>query len=225
MSESKVHRYAGNDAVVTWDQGLCIHAQECVRGLPAVFRPDARPWVTPDTASIDALGATIARCPSGALKLYRADGTLVVASRAAASGAVTPDTPTRVKCRPDGPNVFEGDFVVQIATREGARRETQAFLCRCGASQNKPFCDGTHKKIGFRHPGTLSADAVPGASKPGTVTIVPQPNGPLECKGPLIVQGADGRTSASEETWLCRCGHSQSKPFCDGTHEKIGFVG
>src|SRR6266496_1454911 len=224
MVEAKFHRYTGRDAIVTWDEGLCKHAAECVRGAPAVFQPRARPWVDPDAATVDALAATIARCPSGALKLFRADGTLVVASKASNGAPVAPDTRTVLKVRPDGPNVFQGDFVVVIATPEGTRREAQSFLCRCGASNNKPFCDGTHRNIAFRHPGTLPADAVHGTPKTGTVTIRPLPNGPLECKGPLTVEGVDGRTSACDDTWLCRCGHSGRKPFCDGTHEKIGFV-
>ncbi len=187
--ESKVHRYAGKDAIVTWDEGVCRHAGECVHGAPAVFRPKARPWIDPDAASVAALSATIARCPSGALKIFRADGTLVTASKTQGR-PIAPDTPTVVKVRPDGPNVFQGDFVVVIATPQGARRETLAFLCRCGASQNKPFCDGTHRKIGFRHPGTLPADRPPGTARAGTVTITPQPNGPLECRGRCPSKGA-----------------------------------
>ena len=57
------------------------------------------------------------------------------------------------------------------------------------------------------------------------MTITPMPNGPLECRGPLTVEGVDGRTSSSDETRLCRCGHSQTKPFCDGSHERVGFKG
>ena len=173
MGESKVHRYVGKDAVVTWDQGLCIHAEECVRGSPAVFEPKSRPWINPDAVGFDELAATIARCPSGALKLYRPDGTLVVESgkpRAEPAAAVATTT---LKPRPDGPNVFEGDFDVVIATAAGVRHEKQAFLCRCGASKNKPFCDGTHKKIGFRHDGMLPPDAPPSEAAPGRVTITP----------------------------------------------------
>jgi CDGSH-type Zn-finger protein/uncharacterized Fe-S cluster protein YjdI len=225
MGEPKVHRYAGNDAVVTWDESLCMHAAECVRGAPAVFQPKARPWIDPDAAAVDALAATVARCPSGALKLFRPDGTLIVASQALRHDAAVPGRPTVVKVRPDGPNVFEGDFVVVVVTTaQGTRNETLAFMCRCGASKNKPFCDGSHKKVGFRHGGTLSADVVPGISVPGKVTVTPLPNGPLECTGPLTVEGSDGRRAASGETWLCRCGNSQNKPYCDGTHKKIGFI-
>jgi len=226
MGDSKVHRYVSIDAVVTWDEGVCIHAAECVRGSPAVFQPRSRPWIKPEAASFDELAATIARCPSGALKLYRPDGTLAVESGKRRSEPAPMDaTATAVKVRPDGPNVFEGDFEVVIATAAGVRRETEAFLCRCGTSKNKPFCDGSHKKIGFRHDGTFAPDAPPGEARPGKVTVTPTPNGPLECMGPLTIKGSDGRSTASEETWLCRCGGSQNKPFCDGTHEKIGFVG
>jgi len=228
MAESKVHRYAGKEGVVTWDSGICVHAAECIRSLPQVFNRDARPWIATDAASFDALGAAIARCPSGALRLYRPDGTLAVASGPGAASdpaSATTAAPTVLKPRPDGPNVFSGEFVVVIAGAEGERREAQAFLCRCGASSNKPFCDGTHRKIGFKDPGVLPADAPPGTLPPGKVTITPTHNGPLECIGPLTIAGVDGRTTAAEETWLCRCGHSQHKPFCDGSHEKVGFVG
>jgi CDGSH-type Zn-finger protein/uncharacterized Fe-S cluster protein YjdI len=224
MGESKLHRYAGKDAIVTWDEGLCMHAAECVRGAPAVFQPKSRPWIDPDAAAVDALAATVARCPSGALKLFRPDGTLIVASQALRGEAAAPGRPTVVKVRPDGPNIFEGDFVVVVTTAQGTRHETLAFACRCGASRNKPFCDGSHKKIDFRHGGTLSAEVVPGTSVPGKVTVTPLPNGPLECKGPLTVEGSDGRRAASDETWLCRCCGSQNKPYCDGTHKKIGFI-
>jgi CDGSH-type Zn-finger protein len=60
-------------------------------------------------------------------------------------------------------------------------------------------------------------------SMPGEVTITPTQDGPLECRGPLTVMGADGRTAAGERMLLCRCGYARTKPFCDGSHEKAGF--
>jgi CDGSH-type Zn-finger protein len=80
-------------------------------------------------------------------------------------------------------------------------------------------------RIGFRDAGVLPADTPSGTRVPGKVTVTPTKNGPLECIGPLVVESADGRIACSEETWLCRCGHSRTKPFCDGSHEKVGFVG
>jgi CDGSH iron-sulfur domain-containing protein 3 len=135
--------------------------------------------------------------------------------------AVFPATVLRV--RPDGPNVVSGDVVVTGARSMGAKKSATVVLCRCGMSKDKPFCDGTHTRIGFKDPAILPPDAPQETLSPGSVTIIPTPNGPFECRGPLTLLGADGRTSSCEETWLCRCGHSQSKPFCDGSHKRIGF--
>ncbi len=214
MGESKIYRYTGKEAVVTWDQGVCYHAQECVRGLPRVFDPKAKPWVNPDTADVEALKTTIARCPSGALKLYAPDGTLLVASGPGASKSTT------VNLRANGPYIFVGDIVL---AGPAPKSEVQVALCRCGQSKNKPYCVGTHYKVGFQAPGTLPADAAPGAAAPGRVTVTPTENGPLHCTGPLTLSGVDSRTTACSETWLCRCGGSQTKPYCDGTHKKNGF--
>ena len=220
MGDSRLHRYEASHAIVIWDEGVCQHAAECVRRLPMVFDPKARPWIAAHAATFDALAATIAHCPSGALRLLRPDGTLAVASGTRPAVATT--TATVLKVRPNGPNVVSGDFVV-AEPRAATGAKASAVLCRCGKSNDKPFCDGTHTKFGFQDPGLLPVDAVPGMPSPGRVTITPTPNGPLECKGPLTVQGADGRISTSEETWLCRCGHSRSKPFCDGSHKTAGF--
>jgi CDGSH-type Zn-finger protein len=55
-------------------------------------------------------------------------------------------------------------------------------------------------------------------------TIMVTSNGPLECRGEIAIVNADGVVLANEtETWLCRCGHSANKPYCDSTHRKIGF--
>ncbi len=132
---------------------------------------------------------------------------------------------TVVKVRPDGPNVITGDVAVAGA-RPPATSRTTVVVCRCGTSRNKPYCDGTHTKIGFRDAGSLPIGTPAGTCTPSArVTLIVTPNGPLECRGPLIVEGADGRTACSENTRLCRCGHSQTKPFCDSSHEKVGFIG
>lgn len=56
------------------------------------------------------------------------------------------------------------------------------------------------------------------------VIITPKKNGPYYIQGKIRVVLPDGRElETEEETWLCRCGHSANKPFCDGTHKRIGF--
>ena len=124
--------------------------------------------------------------------------------------------------RPDGPNVVTGDLAVVTASR--VREMKTAVLCRCGHSSDKPFCDGSHVKTGFADAARFAAG--PGATAGvGRVTITPIADGPNRCEGPLTIRDADGRTFESDSSLLCRCGGSHHKPFCDGTHEEIGFRG
>ncbi|MGL4574210.1 MAG: CDGSH iron-sulfur domain-containing protein, partial [Burkholderiaceae bacterium] len=99
----------------------------------------------------------------------------------------------------------------------------------CGASQNKPFCDGSHAAAGF----TATGEPATGinntqtemlAVRDGVLAIDPQIDGPLQVRGNLEITSGTGRVVARlNQCKLCRCGGSQSKPFCDGTHAKIGF--
>ena len=102
---------------------------------------------------------------------------------------------------------------------------TQAYLCRCGQSQNKPFCDGSHNAAGFSASGEpTTRPSEPLDPRGGTLKIDPTPNGPLAVGGPLEICSGTGRTiDRVTETYLCRCGGSSNKPYCDGTHAKIGF--
>ena len=131
---------------------------------------------------------------------------------------------TTVYVRPDGPYIVTGDFVLQA--RGAPRDDASVVLCRCGHSSNQPYCDGTHRRIGFADAGVLATIATPnapaGVDRP---VITPTPNGPLKCEGVLTVSGAGGRTHTSQDIRLCRCGGSGTKPFCDGTHKRRGFVG
>ena len=216
MPESKIHRYEGTNVVVTYDVARCIHARECARGLPAVFDPMAKPWVSPDAANVDALEATIERCPSGALKLADREGNATEATPPRNTATVTPN----------GPNYLVGDLGLRGPDGSIALSETRMALCRCGGSGNKPFCDGSLRKNGFASDGALPASVpVPeGTALSGTLRIKAIVNGPVKCEGPLVVTGADGRSSYADPTFFCRCGHSANKPYCDGTHKRIGFT-
>lgn len=56
------------------------------------------------------------------------------------------------------------------------------------------------------------------------VRITVRDNGPLRVTGPVILEDAEGNVFETKETFfLCRCGRSEKKPFCDGTHRHIGF--
>ena len=130
---------------------------------------------------------------------------------------------TTVYVRPDGPYIFTGDF--SLDARGAPRDSASVVLCRCGHSSNKPYCDGTHRRVGFVDAGVVHLTSEP--KRPFEVarlTIIPMPNGPLNCVGPLAVSGANGQIHVGFDLRLCRCGESTTKPFCDGTHNKAGFV-
>ena len=211
----KVHEYRGPGVVVRYDASRCIHAAECTRGAPQVFDRDARPWVNPEGASLEHVVAVVARCPTGALTAFTPEGTPLEPPSHANVASVQPRGPIYLRGRV---SVRSGDHAIWA-------EHTRIALCRCGASANKPFCDGSHDRSGFADGG-----ACPGA--PPSVTVVPA-DGPVEVNpidnGPLMIQGvvefraADGSTFVTEKVRLCRCGHSGNKPFCDGTHKRIGF--
>ncbi|NJO05766.1 MAG: hypothetical protein HC876_09730 [Chloroflexaceae bacterium] len=129
-----------NDAIVVqYDVKRCIHAAECVRGLPTVFNPQRRPWIDTNGADADDIAAVIACCPTGALHYSRNDGGAAEAVPAEHS----------VTLEPDGPLVLRGHFQITDQAGHVLLEDTRIALCRCGASQNKPLCDGSHHTIGF----------------------------------------------------------------------------
>jgi uncharacterized Fe-S cluster protein YjdI len=141
QAERGPRRVYRNDAIeVTWEPRFCIHARKCVRDLGQVFNPSARPWIDVDAADPDAIAQTVLECPTGALHFRRLDGG---AQEEAA------DEETSVQPVSNGPLFLRGRL--RIVDREGnlIREDTRLALCRCGASGNKPFCDGSHRRIGF----------------------------------------------------------------------------
>jgi CDGSH-type Zn-finger protein/uncharacterized Fe-S cluster protein YjdI len=210
----KLHRYPGAAIAVTYDATRCIHSAECTRGLPSVFDSRARPWVNADGAEAATIALAIERCPSGALHVERPDG---IAESPPAMNTATPTV--------DGPLYLRGELALIGADGNVALSDTRMALCRCGASQNKPFCDRSHRKAGFSDDATLrGADSPPASGGGGPVAIRARPNGPLMLTGPLTIVGANGRRAFAESTFLCRCGASGNKPYCDGTHKRIGFL-
>lgn len=135
------HKVYANDAIeVHWEPRLCIHTRNCVNGLGAVFDPERRPWIDVDAADPDEIAATVLTCPTGALHFRRLDG----------GPQEEPAVEATIEPRPNGPLFVRGR--VRVVDPDGTllREDTRVALCRCGGSQNKPFCDGTHRRIGFR---------------------------------------------------------------------------
>lgn len=116
--------YDGKDIEVTYDTARCLHAAECVRGLPAVFDTSKRPWVDPDAADAEMIATVVRRCPTGALHYKLREGE-----------PEHPSVPTKVNLPEQGPLLIAGELELD------GESETRAALCRCGQSKNQPFCD------------------------------------------------------------------------------------
>lgn len=132
---STIKEYTNEDVTVVWKPDLCIHSQKCFKGLSEVFDPKKRPWITPEGASTEQIVAQVNKCPSGALSIKGQEG----------------DTSTRqsleIEVVKDGPIMINQEVTIRSA--QGTETRPKVALCRCGASANKPFCDGSHKKVGF----------------------------------------------------------------------------
>ncbi len=208
----KTRTYDADGISVTFDAARCIHAAECVRGLPSVFDPERRPWIDPAGAGPDELAAVIRRCPSGALAYERSDG----------GPPEAPDTENVVRVVPEGPLHVRGRLRVHVPGGE-ALDETRVSLCRCGKSANKPFCDNAHLEVGFDDAGTVVERGLPEADADAEVLEISlSDNGPILLRGSFRVRGADADVQGGRAA-LCRCGGSGTKPFCDGSHRDRGF--
>ncbi len=132
--------YSNKDIKVLWNPEKCIHARECVKGLPQVFDRDRRPWINMHGAGSEEIKSVVDRCPSGAL-------TYKEVQSAAKESDNSPGA--RIRVTKNGPLLVEGGC--SLRDNEGTVLTEQGpyALCRCGGSGKKPYCDGTHIKIGF----------------------------------------------------------------------------
>jgi uncharacterized Fe-S cluster protein YjdI len=136
----RMKEYCSDKIVVCWNPDKCIHAGECMRGLPQVFNRENHPWVNIKGADSEEIMKVIDRCPSGALSYKLVEKAGESENTAAA---------TQITVTKNGPLLVEGDCIIIDRTGKEAACDRHFALCRCGGSKNKPFCDGTHNKIGF----------------------------------------------------------------------------
>jgi CDGSH-type Zn-finger protein/uncharacterized Fe-S cluster protein YjdI len=206
-----VETVRGQKLQLSFETKRCIHARFCVTGAPEVFLANVQgPWIHPDAMEVARVVEVAHACPSGAIRYQRLDGE---------HDEMAPPV-NLAGIREAGPYAFRGQLHI-----DGEPAGFRATLCRCGASKNKPFCDGSHHEVGFSatgEPPSGKTDMLP--VRDGVLAIEPEVNGPLAVRGNLEITSGTGRVVARIVTArLCRCGGSSSKPFCDGTHAKIGF--
>jgi len=206
-----VETVEGRALTLLFEARRCIHSRFCVTGAPTVFLANVQgPWIHPDAIDVERLAAIAQECPSGAIRYRRKDGRPDETAPPVNLAAI----------REAGPYAFRGQLRL-----DGVAAGFRATLCRCGASKHKPYCDGSHHEVGFAASGEPTSgptDMLP--VRDGVLAINPQPDGPLQVRGNLEITSGTGRVVARvTATRLCRCGGSANKPFCDGTHARIGF--
>lgn len=213
MAENHILDYPGKDIEVRFDKSLCIGIAECGRSAGDLFQQGRDPWCLPDASTPAEVRDIILRCPSGALTYTDHHG-----------GSEQPPVENRVTVVCDGPLYATGDLRIEGAPEDKPGLKTRAALCRCGKSENKPFCDNSHREANFRDYGAVG-DSGPGLeSEGGPLELKSIEHGPLLAKGHFKIRAASGRIAwAGEKVALCRCGASENKPFCDGKHREIDW--
>lgn len=135
-----IKEYTNGELTIIWKPKVCIHAKECVHRLPKVYHQFERPWITAENASIKELKEQIKACPSGALS-YKMSGE---------EDSDEANLETKIEVLENGPLLVHG--VIEITNHDGEKetKDKVTAFCRCGVSQNKPYCDGAHRKAEFK---------------------------------------------------------------------------
>jgi uncharacterized Fe-S cluster protein YjdI len=163
MSDPRNRQYTNGEITVFWIPSKCIHATTCFRELIEVFNPGRRPWVNMQGAPTRRITEVVNKCPTQALIWkYNKDLTEeeIKAQRReireeenpetiSASGTQKREKPANIKIMKDGPIVVEGSFRVIGSDDKVLKSTIMTSFCRCGNSRSMPYCDGTHRKIGF----------------------------------------------------------------------------
>ncbi len=139
----KTHKYSNKDITIIWKPDVCIHSKICWHGLRDVFDPARRPWIMPDAAATATIIAQIDKCPSGALSYIK--------NAVEQTPEELPAIPAAniIECLPNGPLLVKGEIVVKKSDGTEETKTGTVALCRCGGSNNKPYCDGTHRTNNF----------------------------------------------------------------------------
>lgn len=138
-SLTKERAYEGSEITVHDNRTICCHAAECVSGLNNVFDVNSNPWINPDNASMEEVINIVKKCPSGALSYTVGE-----------KRTNEFNGPLEVNIAKDGPYNVSGNIVINVAEDLKPPARDHYSLCRCGASKNKPYCDGSHSEAGFK---------------------------------------------------------------------------
>lgn len=132
--------YKTEDLTVVWKPSICIHSRICFSGLGNVFNPTERPWIKPENATSEAIMNQIDKCPSGALSYYK--------NNEEPSEVI--ENEILMEVAENGPLMVFGNIKLKHNDGSVEQKNKVTAFCRCGASNNKPFCDGSHRRIAFK---------------------------------------------------------------------------
>lgn len=136
-----IKHYKNDEITIVWENKKCIHSTLCWKGLVSVFNPKNRPWIDASNADAKTITAQIDKCPSGALSYFYNN---------TSETPVTINQQMQVEVAENGPLLIFGHMQINHNNQQISLKNNVTALCRCGASQNKPYCDGSHKKIDFK---------------------------------------------------------------------------
>lgn len=137
-------KYSNDDITIVWKPNMCIHSTKCWKGetgLRNVFDPAKKPWIEPKGATTNEIIERVNNCPSKALSFYYNDESKNVESA---------KVENIVEVLANGPLLVYGNLKVKHKDGSENQKNNVTAFCRCGASSNKPYCDGTHVKIEFK---------------------------------------------------------------------------
>lgn len=156
MKKEIVKHYHKDGFTVVWKPAKCIHSEICVKTLPEVYRPNEKPWILPEAAAEADLKNQISKCPSGALTYQQTQKwseesavDLVYEERELLTQEPDSAQTLEITVLPGGPLLVKGRLKLTGEDGSFHLAEGNTALCRCGGSQNKPHCDGSHKALNF----------------------------------------------------------------------------
>ena len=143
-----VKKYSNGEITIVWKREACIHATHCFAELPEVFDPAERPWINASGASTDRIIKQVERCPTDALTYYY--------NNKKESEPIKPEnmkeevaSSAEIEIIHNGPAILKSKKIIIERNGEKTEKEGMVAICRCGQSENKPYCDGTHYSAKF----------------------------------------------------------------------------
>ncbi len=146
--DSKDREYTNGEITVYWRPSRCIHATTCYKELIEVFNPRNRPWVDMSGAPTERIIEVVNKCPTEAL-FYRYNKDIEKDPSTTPVKPIQEEETTHLKVMKDGPLVIRGRFTLTGENGETLKTMKLTSLCRCGSSKKMPFCDGSHRMVGF----------------------------------------------------------------------------